>query len=335
MHDWSVERAGRRDGCKPLHPVHPVSDVRRPPIGAAQSSIIAFPPHARCLVLVERRDLLRSCIARWLSDFCGEFATLAVSDISTSLNDDALTQISAVLIGVGPPGWSDGWLYRQMEWLRARRADVPVMMIVDAVDASEKMAVETLAAQLGMRGYIPTSSSVDVAAAALHLVMVGGRYFPTIWDEGQSPAPSSTGLTRPEKVHEGPAKLTPREMAILNVLGQGAPNKIIAYQLGIAVSTVKAHVHNIIRKLNVCSRTEAVVVARVMQARAPCMNGSIDRVALTAHDMPHPRMPALAKATFRGRACLRPELLSRAAEPADRQGIVAGLPAGRERSGGP
>ena len=305
MHDGSAERARMRNGSKPLPvPVNPISDIRHSTISAKQRSVIPFPAQANCLILVERRDLVRSCIACWLGNFGGEFATLAVADVETSLDDDALTQASAVLIGAGVPGWSDGWLCRQMEWLRARRSALPIMMLVDAVEVSERMAVETLAARLGMQGYIPTSSSVDVAAAALRLVMVGGRYFPTIWDEGQSPALSSTAPTRPAAPLDGPAKLTPREVAILNVLGQGVPNKIIAYQLGIAVSTVKVHVHNIIRKLNVCNRTEAVVVARGMQARAPRMNDLIDTVTPATHDMPHPAMSALATAIICGGAGL-------------------------------
>ena len=39
-------------------------------------------------------------------------------------------------------------------------------------------------------------------------------------------------------------------------------NKIIAYRLSLSQSTVKAHVHNIISKLNVSNRTEAAVRGR-------------------------------------------------------------------------
>lgn len=55
--------------------------------------------------------------------------------------------------------------------------------------------------------------------------------------------------------------LTARERAVLELLGTGKPNKIIAYKLGMSLSTAKIHVHNIIRKLQVKNRTEAVIAA--------------------------------------------------------------------------
>ena len=55
--------------------------------------------------------------------------------------------------------------------------------------------------------------------------------------------------------------LTSREQEILAFLSDGRCNKSIANELGIAVGTVKTHVKAILSKLEVGSRTEAVVVA--------------------------------------------------------------------------
>ncbi len=55
--------------------------------------------------------------------------------------------------------------------------------------------------------------------------------------------------------------LSPREMEILRLITQGASNKEIAYQLGISRQTVKNHMSNILRKLDVNDRTEAAVLA--------------------------------------------------------------------------
>jgi DNA-binding NarL/FixJ family response regulator len=57
------------------------------------------------------------------------------------------------------------------------------------------------------------------------------------------------------------AKLTPRETEVLNALARGLPNKTIAQELGISTNTVKFHVNAIMTKLDVQSRTEAVVRA--------------------------------------------------------------------------
>ena len=59
--------------------------------------------------------------------------------------------------------------------------------------------------------------------------------------------------------------LTPRELVVMELLAQGTANKIIAYRLGMSQSTVKVHVHNILKKLKVRNRTEAAVTARNMR----------------------------------------------------------------------
>lgn len=61
-------------------------------------------------------------------------------------------------------------------------------------------------------------------------------------------------------------KLSNREEDILKCLADGVSNKIIARKFDIAESTVKIHVKSILRKINVCNRTQAAVWAL---ARAP------------------------------------------------------------------
>ena len=57
-------------------------------------------------------------------------------------------------------------------------------------------------------------------------------------------------------------KLTPRELEVLSLLCHGMSNKAIGRQLGIAVATVKVHVGNVLRALDVSTRLEAVLLAR-------------------------------------------------------------------------
>jgi DNA-binding NarL/FixJ family response regulator len=58
------------------------------------------------------------------------------------------------------------------------------------------------------------------------------------------------------------AALTEREREILDMVGQGLANKEIARRLHITLATVKSHIHNILGKLGVNSRTEAAIVGR-------------------------------------------------------------------------
>lgn len=66
---------------------------------------------------------------------------------------------------------------------------------------------------------------------------------------------------KPKKpIQESPLKtLTSRELEILSLIAKGMSNKLIAHELKITDSTVKVHVKNLLKKLNVSSRLEAAV----------------------------------------------------------------------------
>jgi DNA-binding NarL/FixJ family response regulator len=68
---------------------------------------------------------------------------------------------------------------------------------------------------------------------------------------------------------EYPGELTHREQEILALLAQNLSNREIADWLVIELGTVKNHVHNILRKLDVRSRRHAVIFARQLPVRAP------------------------------------------------------------------
>jgi DNA-binding NarL/FixJ family response regulator len=60
-------------------------------------------------------------------------------------------------------------------------------------------------------------------------------------------------------------QLTPMQKKILNGVRAGQLNKQIAFDLGIAETTVKAHMTAIMRKLNVRNRTQVALVAQAMK----------------------------------------------------------------------
>ena len=65
-----------------------------------------------------------------------------------------------------------------------------------------------------------------------------------------------------EQIPESSVKLTPREVEIINKIAEGLPNKEIARILFIEEQTVKNHIHNILDKLQLHNRLEAVQYAR-------------------------------------------------------------------------
>jgi DNA-binding NarL/FixJ family response regulator len=65
-----------------------------------------------------------------------------------------------------------------------------------------------------------------------------------------------------ERIPRSSIKLTPREVEIINKIADGLSNKEIAQQLSIETQTVKNHIHNILDKLQLHNRLEAVQYAR-------------------------------------------------------------------------
>jgi len=66
----------------------------------------------------------------------------------------------------------------------------------------------------------------------------------------------------------GLCELTPTQLKVLEGVNSGLLNKQIAFDLGIAEATVKAHMTAVMRKLNVHNRTQAAIAARAMSLGA-------------------------------------------------------------------
>jgi DNA-binding NarL/FixJ family response regulator len=68
-------------------------------------------------------------------------------------------------------------------------------------------------------------------------------------------------------------RLTPMQMKILDGVHSGLLNKQIAYDLGIAEATVKAHMTVLMRKLNVRNRTQVALLAQAIKRDGGALAG--------------------------------------------------------------
>jgi DNA-binding NarL/FixJ family response regulator len=68
----------------------------------------------------------------------------------------------------------------------------------------------------------------------------------------------------PEDGQAAMDRLTPTQMKVLRGVHSGLLNKQIAYDLGIAEATVKAHMTALMRKLNVRNRTQVAIAAQAL-----------------------------------------------------------------------
>lgn len=107
----------------------------------------------------------------------------------------------------------------------------------------------------GAWGHLPMTSSVEVMAAALRLIMAGGAYFPALH---ATRLPGEKGALAASAA----GSISERQRQVLAEIEQGRSNKEIAARFGISVATVKLHVQAIFKALGARNRTEAAKLAR-------------------------------------------------------------------------
>lgn len=130
-----------------------------------------------------------------------------------------------------------------------RDLGVPVVTLLpDETDAADAWAS-------GARGILLRTASAENLAAALAAAAQGLAVIDPGFAAALLPGARDQSPAQPIEA------LTPRELEVLRLMAEGQSNKAIARELGISEHTVKFHVNAILGKLNVQSRTEAVVHA--------------------------------------------------------------------------
>ena len=116
------------------------------------------------------------------------------------------------------------------------------------------------AIKAGASGYLLKEVSTDEVPEAIRSVVAGqSRISPSMASKLLTEFAAWSRRTGPASV-SGPT-LTERELEVLRLVAQGMANKDIAKELFISENTVKNHVRNILEKLQIHSRMEAVMIA--------------------------------------------------------------------------
>jgi DNA-binding NarL/FixJ family response regulator len=134
--------------------------------------------------------------------------------------------------------------------IRARYGDVDVVALTSFADEERVRG----ALEAGATGYVLKDAEPEEVAAAVRAARHGGL---RLGADVAHTLVASLRAPRPEH----PPELTARELEILRLLGEGRANKEIAAELGISERTARTHVSNILRKLDLSSRTQAALWA--------------------------------------------------------------------------
>lgn len=100
----------------------------------------------------------------------------------------------------------------------------------------------------GASGYVLKSIAPEELAEAIRAVHAGARWIPD-------------DIARTLAGRESSADLSPRELEVLHLVIKGMTNPEICAALNISLGTAKAHIRNILAKLQVADRTEAATAA--------------------------------------------------------------------------
>ncbi len=162
-----------------------------------------------------------------------------------------------ILTDLAMPGddWSDaiGKMHRLCP-------DIPII-IISAVFEREILQKTY---NLGVSGYVSKAFPKNLIISAINLVLAGGMYIPpeilqmSLKSSSESVRQMVADLSKPIEKTENSYNITPRQKEVLNCMAEGLSNKQIAYNLGLSEGTVKIHITQLMRTLEVTNRTAAV-----------------------------------------------------------------------------
>lgn len=206
------------------------------------------------LIIVDDHPLFRGAMSQALSGGIdagmGELAAVEIleagnfGDLKRLLASE--NEIDLILLDLAMPGASG---FSGLLELRAEHAALPVVI----VSASEDTATVRRSLDLGASGFVPKSASIDTIRKAITSVLRGDVWKPDDLELSTESDPEIADLV------SRLATLTPQQTKVLSMISQGLLNKQIAYELTVSEATVKAHVSAVLQKMNVDSRTQAVI----------------------------------------------------------------------------
>lgn len=202
--------------------------------------------------IVDDNRLFREGLVSMLSEQEGLVVVGTAADGCQVLEQIKDLSPHVALIDIGLPG-KDGIEVTQALYKSLPEVKVIIMGMPDLTD--EIMAC----IEAGAVGYILKEASFDHLVDTIRSANRGESFC--------SPRMAGSLFSRiaelaGEQMPRDAIKLTPREVEIINKIAEGLSNKEIAQRLSVEVQTIKNHIHNILDKLQLHNRLEAVQYAR-------------------------------------------------------------------------
>ena len=200
------------------------------------------------IALIDPRPLLRELVASYLRERMSDFSVHQASS-PAEIEGRGGSALRALILFQPSIEAELPEAYAQISRLRQAFPDAPVIVVSDVARGD----VVRQAFRSGANGFIPTITSLSIFEHAIRTVLAGGEHVPSsVLNSHETSGPLLFGKASPY--------FTPRQQQVLELLREGLPNKLIAYKLDMRESTVKVHLRQIMRKMNVANRTQVVAV---------------------------------------------------------------------------
>ncbi len=204
------------------------------------------------VLVVDDQELFRRGLTMVLSGEPGLELVGAACDGESAIEMVISTAPDVVLLDVRMPRMSG---IRTCSGIKSAAPTTRIIMLTASDDEADLYD----AVKSGASGYLLKDSSIDEVARAVRLVADGQSLI--------SPAMATKlldefkQLARPDRSAVLAPRLTDRELEVLRLVARGLNNREVAGDLFISENTVKNHVRNILEKLQLHSRMEAVMYA--------------------------------------------------------------------------
>lgn len=203
------------------------------------------------IILIDDHTLFRSGIKALLSRQHGFEVIGEAADGLSGIKMISRLQPDVVLLDLDMPGMNGREALSQIISINPQQAVIMLTVSEDSDDLAECM-------RIGARGYLLKNINADFLLESIRKAAEGDNVFSP---EMTAKLVKSLISPQPAQRTQALSSLTRRELEILGYLAAGHSNKIIARHLDLAESTVKVHVQNLLRKLNLSSRVQAAVYA--------------------------------------------------------------------------
>lgn len=197
---------------------------------------------SRRVLIVDDHPLVRAGLDQTLTKagfiICGHAASK-----NEAIAQIAHTNPDLILLDLNLP---DGSGFEVANWAREISNDIGIVILT--LNDAPEFLIAALAARVS--GFVLKSAPISEVVATLERALVTPLSF------------TASGLNKALKAKAQLPTLSARELEVLTILATGETTKEIARKLYLSEPTIKTHLTNIYRKLEVSNRTAAIAIAR-------------------------------------------------------------------------